>query len=206
MQSIEQEVQTLRLQKSAIEMDMETGQTQVPNTQDYAIAFSALRSIQGGVESIIEDFDLQENSWLEDIFELRDSWIPAYYRFEDMSGLMRTTSRSESENHFFGQVFNPKATLVEFLTNYETAIEAQRHSNMKNDHDTRYTNPSLKTEFVLEEQAMMIYTKIIFLDVQSEIVAIGECINAKFEEIEDFVKFYVKDFEQPCSSFFEVFF
>ncbi|KAD5508975.1 hypothetical protein E3N88_16678 [Mikania micrantha] len=148
----------------------------VSNTQDYAIAFSALRSIQ------------------------------AYYRFEDMSGLMRTTSRSESENHFFGQVFNPKATLVEFLTNYETAIEAQRHTNMKNDHDTRYTNPSLKTEFVLEEQAMMIYTKIIFLDVQSEIVAIGECINAKFEEIEDFVKFYVKDFEQPCSSFFEVFF
>ncbi|KAD5316994.1 hypothetical protein E3N88_16940 [Mikania micrantha] len=146
-------------------------------------------------EVLIEDFDLQENSWLDDIFELRDSWIPAYYRFEDMSGLMRTTSRSESENHFFGQVFNPKATLVEFLTNYETAIEAQRHTNMKNDHDTRYTNPSLKTDFVLEEQAMMIYTKIIFLDVQSEIVAIGQCINAKFEEVEDFVKFYVKDFE-----------
>ncbi|KAD6796112.1 hypothetical protein E3N88_07008 [Mikania micrantha] len=112
-------------------------------------------------------------SWMDDIFELRDSWIPAYYRYEDMFGLMRTTSRSKSENHFFGQVFSPKSTLVEFLTNYETAIEAQRHTNMKNDHDTRYTNPKLKTDFVLEEQAIMRYTKIIFLEVQSEIVAIG---------------------------------
>ncbi|XP_035842284.1 protein FAR1-RELATED SEQUENCE 5-like [Helianthus annuus] len=53
-----------------------------------------------------------------------ESWIPAYYRMEELSGLMRTISRTESENHFFGQVCNSKATLVEFMTHYETAIEA----------------------------------------------------------------------------------
>ncbi|XP_022007308.1 protein FAR-RED IMPAIRED RESPONSE 1-like [Helianthus annuus] len=67
--------------------------------------------------------------WTDILTPEEESWIPAYYRMEHMSGLMRTTSRSESENHFFGQVCNSKATLVEFVTHYETAIEAQRHTH-----------------------------------------------------------------------------
>ncbi|KAK1411720.1 hypothetical protein QVD17_38280 [Tagetes erecta] len=57
-----------------------------------------------GWHSVIQDFDLSDNNWLGDIYDMRESWIPAYYRDELMSGLMRTTSMSESENHFFGQV------------------------------------------------------------------------------------------------------
>ncbi|XP_022007900.1 protein FAR1-RELATED SEQUENCE 5-like [Helianthus annuus] len=53
-------------------------------------------------EAVIAEFNLEDNDWLSDIFALRESWIPAYYRMEHMSGPMRTTSRSESENHFFG--------------------------------------------------------------------------------------------------------
>ncbi|KAK1422104.1 hypothetical protein QVD17_24990 [Tagetes erecta] len=30
-----------------------------------------------GWHSVIEDFDLTNNNWLADIFELRESWIPA---------------------------------------------------------------------------------------------------------------------------------
>ncbi|KAK1411200.1 hypothetical protein QVD17_37746 [Tagetes erecta] len=56
-----------------------------------------------GWHSVIQDFDLSDNNWLADIYDMRELWIPAYYRDELMSGLMRTTSRSESENHFFGQ-------------------------------------------------------------------------------------------------------
>ncbi|KAK1406358.1 hypothetical protein QVD17_41652 [Tagetes erecta] len=56
-----------------------------------------------GWHSVIQDFDLSDNNWLANIYDMRESWIPAYYRDELMSGLMRTTSRSESENHFFGQ-------------------------------------------------------------------------------------------------------
>ncbi|XP_035832024.1 protein FAR1-RELATED SEQUENCE 5-like [Helianthus annuus] len=80
-------------------------------------------------EAVIAEFNLEDNNWLSDIFAIRESWIPAYYRMEHMSGLMRTTSRSDSENRFFGQVCNSKATLVEFMTHYETAIEAQRHTH-----------------------------------------------------------------------------
>ncbi|XP_022023459.1 protein FAR1-RELATED SEQUENCE 5-like [Helianthus annuus] len=46
-------------------------------------------------EMVIAEFNLEDNDWLSDIFALRESWIPAYYRMEPMSGLMRTTSKSE---------------------------------------------------------------------------------------------------------------
>ncbi|KAK1415138.1 hypothetical protein QVD17_30910 [Tagetes erecta] len=156
-----------------------------------------------GWHSVIQDFDLSDNNWLGDIYDMRESWIPAYYRDELMSGLMRTTSRSESENHFFGQVFNVRSTLLEFLTHFETAIESQRHNQRKNDHDTRYTRPQLKTDFVLEKQASQIYTKTLFLDVQVEIVGIEKCINVKLENIDGFTKFFIKDFDQLCNSYFE---
>ncbi|XP_021986821.2 protein FAR1-RELATED SEQUENCE 2-like [Helianthus annuus] len=119
-------------------------------------------------EAVIAEFKLEDNDWLSDIFSLRKSWIPAYYRMEHMSGLMRMTSRSESENHFFGQVCNSKATLVEFMTHYETAIEAQRH-----------THP--------------------------ELIGVADCINQRYEDQPDgFVKFYVNDFQQLCTSLFEL--
>lgn len=51
--------------------------------------------------SLIDEFDLQGNTWLALMFEIREMWIPAYFRELPLSGLMRTTSRSESENYFF---------------------------------------------------------------------------------------------------------
>ncbi|XP_076959802.1 protein FAR1-RELATED SEQUENCE 5-like [Bidens hawaiensis] len=52
-------------------------------------------------ELIMKEYDIETNKWLCDMFEMRYDWIPAYYMDEPLSGLMRTTSRSESENHFF---------------------------------------------------------------------------------------------------------
>ncbi|XP_022032666.1 protein FAR1-RELATED SEQUENCE 2-like [Helianthus annuus] len=48
-------------------------------------------------EVVIGEFNLADNDWLSDIFALRVSWIPAYYRMEEQSSLMRTTSRSENK-------------------------------------------------------------------------------------------------------------
>ncbi|GJZ31529.1 FAR1 DNA binding domain, zinc finger, SWIM-type, MULE transposase domain containing protein [Tanacetum coccineum] len=105
-------------------------------------------------EIMIKDFQLDDNKWLQDMFDIRESWIPAFLRDELMAGLMRTTSRSESENHFFGKWTSPHLTLVEFLSNYDTAIEYQRYIERKNDHDSRYKNPKLKTDLQMEKEAI----------------------------------------------------
>ncbi|XP_076907638.1 protein FAR1-RELATED SEQUENCE 5-like [Bidens hawaiensis] len=113
--------------------------------------------------SIMNDFQLNDHDWLKDIFHIRESWIPAYYREESMSGLMRTSCSSESENGFFWQVYNPRCTLVEFLAHFETALDHQRHEHRKNDHDCRYTRAATWSNFALEKQAAEIYTRTIFL-------------------------------------------
>ncbi|GJW71120.1 FAR1-related sequence 5-like protein [Tanacetum coccineum] len=79
-------------------------------------------------EIMIKYFQLDDNKWLRDMFDIRESWIPAFFaRQGSYAGLMRTTSRSESENHFFGKWTSPHLTLVEFLSHYDTDIEYQRY-------------------------------------------------------------------------------
>ncbi|XP_031103595.1 protein FAR1-RELATED SEQUENCE 5-like [Ipomoea triloba] len=45
--------------------------------------------------------------------------------------MVRTTSRSEGENSFFGRYFSPTATLVEFFSHFDSAIDVQRHIHLK---------------------------------------------------------------------------
>ncbi|XP_022026784.1 protein FAR1-RELATED SEQUENCE 5-like [Helianthus annuus] len=68
--------------------------------------------------SIMSTFGLENHEWLKDMYDLRFDWIPAYYHGEDLAGLMRTTSRCESENYFFGQICNPRCALVEFFHSF----------------------------------------------------------------------------------------
>ncbi|KAF5781947.1 putative transcription factor FAR family [Helianthus annuus] len=156
---------------------------------------------------MISEFNLANNTWLSDMYSLKADWIPAYYRHEHMSGLMRTTSRSESENHFFGQVANSSLTLVEFLSHFETAMEAQRYAHRKNDHDTRNTVPEWLTEEDIEREADKIYTRNIFNDVQDEIYAsVHKCTSKSYTEAGDFIKFFIKDLQFQGSGLFEVLF
>ncbi|XP_022031116.2 protein FAR1-RELATED SEQUENCE 5-like [Helianthus annuus] len=155
--------------------------------------------------SIMFTFGLENHEWLKDMYDLRFDWIPAYYHGEDLAGLMRTTSRCESENYFFGQICNPRCTLVEFFTHFETAMDIQRHEHRRNDHDTRYIECKPWSDFVLEKQASEIYTQTIFKDIQIEIdAAITKCLSKSVDTVGDVQYFEIKDFRQPCTSFFKV--
>ncbi|XP_074298426.1 protein FAR1-RELATED SEQUENCE 5-like [Silene latifolia] len=81
--------------------------------------------------SIVESHGLSENEWLKEKYCIRQMWIPAYFRGLFLGGLMRTTSRSESENHFFSNFTNPNLTLVEFWMQFESAMDAQQWTQSK---------------------------------------------------------------------------
>ncbi|XP_022019319.1 protein FAR1-RELATED SEQUENCE 5-like [Helianthus annuus] len=155
--------------------------------------------------SIMSTFGLENHEWLKDMYDLRFDWIPAYYHGENLAGLMRTTSRCESENYFFGQICNPRCTFVEFFTHFETAMDIQRHKHRRNDHDTRYIQSKTWSDFVLEKQASEIYTKTIFKDIQIEIdAAITKCMSKSHDTVGDVQYYEIKDFKQPCTSLFKV--
>ena len=145
---------------------------------------------------IIEDFELSEHKWLHDMFEMRSNWIPAYFRHEPMSGLMRTTSRSESENHFLGQVTNPHLSLIEFLSHFDTAMDSQRFKYGKNTHDSKYTTPDLKTHLQVEKEASQLYTHTLFYDVQDEIWAsLYHCCSLQVRQHDTSFAYVIRDTE-----------
>ncbi|GJT86934.1 protein FAR1-related sequence 5 [Tanacetum coccineum] len=94
---------------------------------------------------LMEEFKLENHKWLTKMFNIRSTWIPAYFIDSPLCGLMRTTSRSESENSFFSHFTNSGSTLMNFMNCFETAIEKQRHVQERMDHKTIDTVPKLKT-------------------------------------------------------------
>lgn len=103
------------------------------------------------------------------MYDMRTSWIPAYFKQLPMHGLMKTTSRSESINSFFNKYNQSGNFLVYFMLNYDTAIEKQRNNQRKLENETKIANHELNMPTGLEQHAATVYTKTIFLDVQKEI-------------------------------------
>ncbi|XP_074277708.1 protein FAR1-RELATED SEQUENCE 5-like [Silene latifolia] len=102
---------------------------------------------------IMTDYQLVEHKWFSDLYVLREQWIPAYFKDVSMSGLMRVTSRSESENSFFDRFLTPHLTLVEFWVCYESALEAQRLKQSKLNSENKHSEIPRKTKSNLEVHA-----------------------------------------------------
>ncbi|GJW83238.1 FAR1-related sequence 5-like protein, partial [Tanacetum coccineum] len=119
---------------------------------------------------LIEDFGLQNHKWMTKMFNLREIWIPAYFIDSLLFGLMRTTSRSKSENSFFKSFTSPGATLISFLMSYELAMERQRYRQEALDFKTIDAAPKCDTKLAIERHAARVYTRTIFFLVQMEII------------------------------------
>ncbi|CAH9117244.1 unnamed protein product [Cuscuta epithymum] len=145
-------------------------------------------------KSVMTDYDLLEHQWFVDLFNLRKFWIPSYFRDLFMAGLLRTTSRSESENNFFGEFTNPHFSLIEFYMQFESAMDAQRHNNDKLNSSSDAYIPVFKTPLAIEKHASEMYTVTIFYLVQEEIAsACFSCHVLNVHENEENVEYVIKD-------------
>ncbi|XP_074300116.1 protein FAR1-RELATED SEQUENCE 5-like [Silene latifolia] len=116
---------------------------------------------------LVNEHNLEGNSWLSTMFRKRRKWIPAYFRDVPM-GCLLTTQRSESQNNFFKRFENAHGTLVEFLMRFQSAIDVQRHTQKQLDRDDDCTLPQLATSLKLEAHASKVYTNVAFADFQVE--------------------------------------
>ncbi|KAL9686025.1 hypothetical protein QQ045_023480 [Rhodiola kirilowii] len=125
---------------------------------------------------------------------IRKFWIPAYFRDIPLGGLLRTTSRSESENSFFGSYLNQRMTLVAFFMGYDDALQNQRHSWSMCHHETISKRSCTRTPLLIELYALQTYTRTIFEDVKTElcgscfdvsIISVSEGENGKVHELSD---------------------
>lgn len=115
--------------------------------------------------------------WFKGLFEARHNWVPAYFTYLFMWGLIRTTSRSEGENNFFENFTRHHSTLVEFFMHYDSAIESQRHKQVGLDECSKGYLPKLRTPLTLDQLAATVYTINILYQVHAEIRAM--CYNCR---------------------------
>ncbi|GKD82534.1 FAR1-related sequence 5-like protein, partial [Tanacetum coccineum] len=118
---------------------------------------------------LMEEFKLENHKWLTKMFNIRSTWIPAYFIDSPLCGLMRMTYRSESENSFFSHFTNSGSTLMNFMNCFEMAMEKKRHVQKRMDHKIIDNVPKLKTLFKIEHHASNVYTRSLFELVQKEI-------------------------------------
>ncbi|XP_074300369.1 protein FAR1-RELATED SEQUENCE 5-like [Silene latifolia] len=116
--------------------------------------------------SIMAKHDLSGNGWLKSMFEDSKVWIPAYFRDTYMGGLLRTTSRSESENNLFGNFTNPNLSLVQFWMRFQSAMDAQPWKHSKLTADSKNSSPILSTPLSIEKKCAEFYTPPVFYDFQ----------------------------------------
>ncbi|KAH6783430.1 hypothetical protein C2S52_008389 [Perilla frutescens var. hirtella] len=143
---------------------------------------------------IMTEFGLEDDSWLNSMYDIHQFWIPAYFRDFFLGGLCRTTSISESVNNFYSGYLNKNSSLLAFFMQFESALDSQRYSNERLNSADESRSPQLSTPLSFEKHAATVYTTEIFLKVQKEIEdACYVCIVDKIHNHESTREYWVDD-------------
>ncbi|KAK1355650.1 hypothetical protein POM88_048906 [Heracleum sosnowskyi] len=157
-----------------------------------------------GWNAMLNEFGLSNHVWLNEIYGMRKSWIPAFFRDKPMGALLRTTSRSESSNFYFNHFVQKGDTLSEFYMCYESAIDKQIHENKKLTNGDTCVPQSI-TEKEIEKHAAHLYTRTMFYKVQKHIkVSCFHMILANQPIVVDGVNKYVVRDRSLNDKLFEV--
>ncbi|XP_052625743.1 protein FAR1-RELATED SEQUENCE 5-like [Lactuca sativa] len=150
---------------------------------------------------LMKEFNLEDIRWFKDMFAIRDSWIPGYFSDIPMCGLMKTTSRSESMNSFFNTYSESGNLLLNFMMNYDTAIQKQRNTQRELDKASKKASYKMQTPREIELQASKVYKSTLFFEVQKEIYKACFFSTYSYVGIEDGWEVYIVEHNNSKSEF-----
>ncbi|KAG6727912.1 hypothetical protein I3842_02G147700 [Carya illinoinensis] len=93
--------------------------------------------------SILVKYGLACNDWMQNLYNQREKWVPAYLRTTFCAG-MSTTQRSESMNKFFKNYVRSSTMVSDFVHQYEKASSARYFKEKEKDVRTKSSNPASK--------------------------------------------------------------
>ncbi|XP_073120050.1 protein FAR1-RELATED SEQUENCE 5-like [Henckelia pumila] len=150
------------------------------------------------LEEVIKSANLEQNDWLLLMYELRQKWVPAYFKHVFCAG-MSSSQRSESSNAFFKRYVSNKNSLIDFITRFNRALRHQRHNELVADHIDINERPKVKSKRPMETQLVKVYTKKKWPEFQREMnESKGYCLKQQSIGVE-LVVYNVMNF-QSCSS------
>ncbi|XP_061993349.1 protein FAR1-RELATED SEQUENCE 5-like [Rosa rugosa] len=147
---------------------------------------------------ITEKSGLSDNKWLESIYEIRSSWIPAHVNHVFSAGMsssqraesqhsffnhvfsagMSSSQRAESQHSFFKNYVSDQNSLVEFMVQFKRGLLHQRHYELEEDHINIDEKPKTVMSLDIEDHMAKVYTRKLFYEVQEQL---KECFKYKLE-------------------------
>ena len=92
--------------------------------------------------SLILSFNLENNSWLKSIYEIKEKWAWCYMKhYTTLS--MRNTQISESVDANIKSITNPSVSIREFFKSLERVVGDKRYNEMKCEYEAREKKPRL---------------------------------------------------------------
>ncbi|CAB4272289.1 unnamed protein product [Prunus armeniaca] len=112
-------------------------------------------------KELMKEYALDNDDWLNNLYDIRSSWVPVYNRSIFFAG-MNTTGRSEGINSFFDGFITPTTNLREFVVKYDQALkrimDRESDEDFESEHKYRIVNEG---EFILKHAANL-YTRNVF--------------------------------------------
>ncbi|KAJ3679602.1 hypothetical protein LUZ60_017613 [Juncus effusus] len=118
-------------------------------------------------KALMKTYNLESNEWLQNLYEIRESWVPVYNRETFFAG-MNTTGRSEGVNSFMDAFVNSRTTLNEFVVKYDQASKRIVKREDDEDYETEHKNRIVKHNEHLLKHAAKVYTRNIFIKFKCE--------------------------------------
>ncbi|XP_010263150.1 PREDICTED: protein FAR1-RELATED SEQUENCE 5-like isoform X2 [Nelumbo nucifera] len=124
-------------------------------------------------ESMINKYNLQENDWLQKLYEKRYRWALVFGR-QTFSADISTTQRSESMNSCLKKYLNIKYDLSRFLRHFERVVADRRYEELKAEFATQNI-PTLAVQVDILNYVAHIYTPPIFSMFYTEVLQQLNC-------------------------------
>ncbi|XP_057452323.1 protein FAR1-RELATED SEQUENCE 5-like [Lotus japonicus] len=117
-------------------------------------------------ETMVEKYDLGEDKWIKQMYETKEMWVAPFMRERFFAGI-RTTSLCEGINSFIKNYVSCKNSMMDFIYNFERAVEEYRHNELTSDFSSCYGEPVLTTALSgIEQGAAKLLTRNMFREVR----------------------------------------
>jgi len=123
--------------------------------------------LQKGWESLLIKFNLQGNSWFEDLYAAREKWSFVYCR-NSFSATMTTRQWCESMGSHFKMLFYRKLPPSKFMVQYHQALFQLREKELSEDHESRQAKPVLLADIPMLIEAAESYTRMVYKEFEDE--------------------------------------
>ncbi|KAJ1294331.1 hypothetical protein BS78_01G138600 [Paspalum vaginatum] len=120
-------------------------------------------------KALISKVGSQNNEWLDLMYNCRHQWVPVCLRdtfFGDVSLKQQCASRSSLFEGYISAKTDPQS----FIQQYEKALDCCYEKEVKEEFETKYSLPDIKTSSPIEKQGAELYTRSMFLKFQQELI------------------------------------